>query len=304
MPQKKVRNCTGALLLLLCWFDGQALGEISNDFSNCLDFFYNETPPTGVDATGYQPICQRYKNQYHFASLYHRQSRAPLYSAYSLGLADGKRPNANWKYEPQLVFSRASSEMAPFKFATTMDQNVIESQAMSDDYRNSNFTRGHLNPSMHQKTKENREATFTLTNTVPQRAGSNSGSWNTLETEVLKKFKAFCNGSMHVITGVLPYESELHWINNRVSVPEYMWSAYCCPSYRSDLPAYMQSFFPTHAAVGRNNPNSGEEIVPVDVKVKASKRGYDVRRMSLETLEGILAQRLAMSVSLFHGQCQ
>ncbi|XP_010787699.1 endonuclease domain-containing 1 protein-like [Notothenia coriiceps] len=303
MSQKK-KFCTGALLLLLCWLGGQVLGEISDDFSHCLDFFYNKTPPKGIDAAGYQPICQRYKNQYHFASLYHRQSRAPMYSAYRLGLADGKRPNNTWKYEPQLVFSRASSEMTPFKFATYLDQNVIESQAMSNDYRDSNFTRGHLNPSMHQKTKENRQATFTLTNVVPQRAGSNGGSWNGLENEVLKRFKTYCNGSMHVITGVLPYESEPLRINNRVSVPEYMWSAYCCPSNRSDLPAHMQSFFPTHAAVGRNDPNSGEEIVPINVKAKASKRGYDVRRMSLETLEGILAQRLAMSVSLFQGQCQ
>lgn len=185
-----------------------------------------------------------------------------------------------------------------------MDQNVIESQAVLHDYMNSSYTKGHLNPSMHQKTKEDREATFTLTNIVPQRAGSNSGPWSGLENEVLTKFKTFCNGSMYVITGVMPYNSEPRWINNRVSVPEYMWSAYCCPSYKSNLPKSVKPFFPTYAAVGRNDRNSGEEIVPVNVKAKASVRGYDVRRMSLETLEGILTQRLAMPISLFHGQCQ
>ncbi|TDH07602.1 hypothetical protein EPR50_G00107840 [Perca flavescens] len=303
MSQRKMLQfSTGALLLLLPWFGGLVLGEISDDFSQCLDFFYNETPPKGINAAGYQPICQRYKNQYHFASLYHRQHRAPLYSAYILSPADGKRPSPIWKYEPQLVFSGASSEMDHFH--TPVDQNVVESQAVLDDYRNSNFSKGHLNPSMHEKTKEGREATFTLTNIVPQRAGSNSGPWNVLENEVLNKFNRFCKGSMYVITGAMPYESESRWINNRVSVPEYMWSAYCCPSYRSDLPDSVKPFFPTYAAVGRNDRNSGEEIVPVNVKARASIRGYDVRRMSLETLEGILAQRLAMPISLFDGQCE
>lgn len=190
------------------------------------------------------------------------------------------------------------------QFSYPVDQNVIDSQAVLADYRNSNFTKGHLNPSMHQKTRENRASTFTLTNIVPQRAGSNSGPWNGLENEVLRKFKAYCNGSMYVITGALPYKPEPRWINNRVSVPEYMWSAYCCPAYRADLPQSVRPFFPTYAAVGRNDRNSGEEIVPVNVEARASKRGYDVRRMSVGTLEGILTQRLAMPISLFHGQCQ
>lgn len=189
-------------------------------------------------------------------------------------------------------------------FETPVDQNVIESQAVLDDYRNSSFTKGHLNPSLHQKTLDNRKATFTLTNIVPQKEGSNSGPWNKLENDVLRDFKMFCNGTMYVITGAMPYKSGDHWINNRVSVPEYMWSAYCCPSFKSDLPNNVKQFFPTCAAVGRNDPNSGEEIVPVNKNAKPSVRGYDVRRMPLENLEGILAKRLAMPISLFDNRCQ
>ena len=103
MSQRKMLQfSTGALLLLLPWFGGLVLGEISSDFSNCLEFFYDSSPPQGINALGYQPICQRYKNQYHFASLYHREHRTPLYSAYTLGPADGKRPNSTWMYEPQV----------------------------------------------------------------------------------------------------------------------------------------------------------------------------------------------------------
>lgn len=202
----------------------------------------------------------------------------------------------------KLAYSQASPEMQPFQ--NLVDQNAIESQAVLADYRNSSYTKGHLCPSMHQGTREDRVATFTLTNVVPQRSGSNSGPWSILENQVLRRSQAFCNGSMHVITGVLPYRSGARWINNRVSVPEYIWSAYCCPSYSSNVPKFLKDFFPTYAAVGRNDPNSGEEIVPVNVKKKRSVRGFDVRRMSVETLEGILAQRLDTPVSLFHGQCQ
>ncbi|XP_061582020.1 endonuclease domain-containing 1 protein-like [Cololabis saira] len=305
MPQRNsLQASIEALFFLLLWLSVLVIGEVGKDFSNCLGFFYDEIPPvTRINAAGFQPICQRYKNQYHFATLYHRQHRTPLFSAYRLSSADGKRPQPTWMYEAQLAFSHASPEMKPF--SKHVDQNVVESQAVLDDYRNSSFTKGHLNPSLHQRTAENRKATFTLTNVVPQHKGSNSGPWNVLENEVLRKYKTFCEGFMYVVTGVMPYKSaEARWINNRVSVPEYMWSAYCCPAYRSDLPKSEQQFFPTYAAVGRNDPNSGEEIVPVNVKAKAAVRGYDVRRMPLETLEGILAERLAIQISLFDGNCQ
>lgn len=194
--------------------------------------------------------------------------------------------------------------MKAFESVEEMDQNVIECQAVLNDYKNSSFTKGHLNPSMHQETKEDRKATFTLTNIVPQKRGSNSGPWNHLEKEVLEKFKAFCNGSMYVITGVIPYTTSDRWINNRVSVPEYLWSAYCCPSFSDQLPVSMKPFFPAYAAVGRNDPDSGGEIVPVNVKARASVRGYDFKKMSVSALEDILNQRLATSISLFDGQCE
>ncbi|KAM4586939.1 endonuclease domain-containing 1 protein-like isoform 3-T3 [Fundulus diaphanus] len=292
---------TAALLYLLPWFGGLVVGELSKDFSQCLQFFYNNTPPTGIDGKEYQPICQRYKNTYRFASLYHRQHRAPLYSAYILSPADGKRPRPQWKYEPQLAFAGASPDMRLFNY--TVDQNVAESQAVLWDYKTSGFTRGHLNPSLHQKTEDDRKATFTLTNIVPQKEGSNTGTWNMLENHVLNRSMKFCTGSMYVITGVMPYETVKHWIRDRVSVPEYMWSAYCCPSYKPNLPECMEQYFPTFAAVGRNDPSSGEEIVPVNETAKPSVRGYDVKQMPLQELEVILNQRLNVPVSLFDGKC-
>lgn len=212
------------------------------------------------------------------------------------------RPNSSSPVV-KLASTRALPDMAPFD-GSQVDQNVMESQAVLEDYKNSSFTKGHLNPSMHQGTEDDRKATFSLTNVVPQKAGSNSGPWSRLENQVLGRFKAFCNGSMYVITGALPYASGGRWINNRVSVPEYMWSAYCCPSFSARLPGDMKGFFPAYAAVGRNDPGSGEEIVAVNAKARASVRGYDVKRMSLSALEDILNQRLSASISLFDGRCQ
>ncbi|KAM9835481.1 endonuclease domain-containing 1 protein-like [Syngnathus typhle] len=296
-----MRSSIGALVLLLSCFDNLVFGELSQDFSKCRNFFYKGTPPRGVNALGYEPICQCFKNQFRFATMYQRQHRTPLYSAYVISSADEKSPlfkrPISWMYEPQLAFSHGNTEMKTFD--RLVDKNVMKSQAVPQDYKNSGYTRGHLNPSMHQNTRDDRVATFTLTNIVPQRQDSNLELWKSWEENVLKMFKAFCEGPMYVITGVMPYANGARWIKNRVYVPEYMWSAYCCPSYKAKLP-----LFPTYAAVGRNDRNSGEEIVPVNPNARTALRGYDVRMMPLNTLEGILAQRLNMPISLFEGRCQ
>ncbi|KAL6117637.1 uncharacterized protein ACO6RY_15378 [Pungitius sinensis] len=194
--------------------------------------------------------------------------------------------------------------MEDFPPPISMYQNVSESQAVEEDYKDTNFTRGHLNPNQHQRIAHDRQATFTLTNIVPQHEGSNNGPWSDFEKEVLRKFNSYCNETMYVITGVMPYRPEPLLMKGRVSVPEYMWSAYCCPSLKAKLPRDMKASFPTYAAVGRNDPNSGDEVVPVNVNVREKDRGYEVTRMSLEDLEKILSRRLGGTINLFDGQCK
>ena len=100
---ERLRDPRGAVrLLLLASLVGLALGEVG-DFSPCLRFFHRDVPPTGLPASRHlTPVCQRFRNQYRFASLYDRQRRTPLYSAYLLTPAAGKRPKNHWKYEPQV----------------------------------------------------------------------------------------------------------------------------------------------------------------------------------------------------------
>lgn len=203
----------------------------------------------------------------------------------------------------QLAYSGADGNMIPFP-PGPLDPNVVESQAVKPDYINSTYSRGHLNPSLHHQTHEDRSATFTLTNVVPQKAGSNDGPWEVLEQSVNQTLEAFCLGEAYIVTGVMPYRGEERWLKkHRVAVPEYLWSAYCCPSYNKSLPKELEGAFPTYAAVGRNDRSSTEEVVPVNPAAKKQFRGYDVRRMSLETLEMYLRERFQMTISVFYDRC-
>lgn len=198
---------------------------------------------------------------------------------------------------------QADGNMVPF-LPGPVDPNVVESQAVELDYINSTYSRGHMNPSLHHQLHEDRSSTFTLTNVVPQKAGSNDGPWETLEQTVNKTLAAYCIGKAYIVTGIIPYQKDEHWLKNkRVAVPEYMWSAYCCPQFNSSLPKQLQNAFPTYAAVGRNDINSTEEIVPVNKMAKKQFRGYDVRQMALDTLEMYLKQRFNTIVSIFYEQC-
>ncbi|KAL4660512.1 endonuclease domain-containing 1 protein-like [Arapaima gigas] len=266
------------------------------DFTPCTHFFYSGFPPKGLQGV---PICQRYMNKYQFATLYSRSHRRPWFSAYVFSTPTGRRPKVEWKFEPQLANPKADGNMIPFP-PGKVDQNVADSQAIQLDYINSSYTRGHLNPSLHHQLIQDRESTFTLTNVVPQKAESNDGPWEGMENRVSQYLRTYCKGDAYVVTGVIPYREE-KWLRNRVGIPEYLWSAYCCPSYSSNLPHRLISTFPTFAAIGRNDPNSTEEIVPIDRNKKIW--GYDVRYMPLPMLEMFLQQRLGVAFSVFHNQC-
>lgn len=185
-----------------------------------------------------------------------------------------------------------------------LDQNVVDSQAVDLDYINSNYSRGHLNPSLHHRSHKARSATFTLTNVVPQKPASNDGPWELLEQTVNKTIAAYCLGEAYIVTGIIPYKNSEPWLkNHRVAVPEYIWSAYCCPNYNHSLPKELRGVFPTYAAIGRNDPNSTSEIVPISETTKKQFRGYDVRQMSLDTLEMYLKDRFNTVVRVFYEQC-
>ncbi|KAM4902031.1 endonuclease domain-containing 1 protein-like [Sylvia borin] len=205
--------------------------EVVSSFASCPQFFYEGTFPNDVlhpDNPAW--ICQRYSNSYHFATLYDRRRRIPVYSAYKYKPGAGKRPHTWWFVEPQLInknnlkdMERESVLISQHKF--TLDQ-IKDSQAVLDDYnKTTGLDRGHLSPSGHQDGRDSKTATFTLTNIVPQDRKLNTGQWNVYEAKTMPKMSKGCT-TTYVITGAVPGNSYV--ADGRINRPSHIWSAACC----------------------------------------------------------------------------
>uniref|UniRef100_A0A8C6XC08 Endonuclease domain-containing 1 protein n=1 Tax=Naja naja TaxID=35670 RepID=A0A8C6XC08_NAJNA len=199
-----------------------ATGEVVTNFKACNQFFLCGKPP---DLSPMNParICQRYNNQYRFATMYDKTRRIPLYSAYKHKPGEGDR-QVDWMIEPQLALpgdqNRKSMELEE---SCGIDQKILEkSQAVDRDYRAANRQdRGHLAPSSHQPDQDSKAATFTFTNIVPQFSALNQGTWREYEEHINT---AGCYET-YIIVGAVPGNNK---INNRVNVPSHIWAAGCC----------------------------------------------------------------------------
>lgn len=74
-----------------------------------------------------------------------------------------------------------------------------------------------------------RNATFTLTNVIPQNPKLNQNAWRIYESQLTDLFRAQCTKA-YVLVGAVP--SADSWIikNNvkRVNIPDHIWNAWCC----------------------------------------------------------------------------
>lgn len=226
------------LFLLVLPF-APTLAEVVGSLAECSQFLLDETPPQipGVVKGGkiqnqnrYKPICQTYRNLRRFLTLYDVQKRIPVFSAYVYrGVKEPGRPKKHWKVEPQLEDELANKTM------TGRDNNQrYTNQAVDSDYRsNGTLDRGHLFPSFHGSSRDDKRSTFTLTNIVPQAGSFNKGSWSRMETCMKCVMDSYCvNGSGavrgFVVTGAQP--SANNTLNNRVNIPTMLWTAFCCHS--------------------------------------------------------------------------
>ncbi|KFQ45328.1 Endonuclease domain-containing 1 protein, partial [Nestor notabilis] len=222
------------LLLLLqvlasCLWLGHS--EVVTSFQrSCPQFFFRETPPNeALEPENPAWICQRYKNQYYFATLYDKSRRIPVYSAYLYQPASGKRPNI-WLVEPQLIDTTYPKTME--KEQTLLNdysislEEVGKHQAVYQDYKNlTGLNRGHLNPNSHHSDSSSRTATFTLTNIVPQNEKLNGGAWNNYEQQTMMRNTEGCN-TTYVVVGAVPGNNYI--AKGRVNKPSYLWASACC----------------------------------------------------------------------------
>ncbi|KAM9026246.1 endonuclease domain-containing 1 protein-like isoform 1-T3 [Ara ararauna] len=216
-------------VLLSCLWLGHS--EVVTSFeSSCPQFFFQKTPPNeALEPENPAWICQRYKNQYYFATLYDRSRRIPVYSAYLYQPAAGKRPNT-WLVEPQLIgptypktMERERTLLNDFSISV---EEIGKHQAVLQDYKNlTGLNRGHLNPSSHHPDSNSRTATFTLTNIVPQNEKLNGGAWNNYEQQTMIRNTQGCNNT-YVVVGAVPGNNYI--AKGRVNKPSYIWASACC----------------------------------------------------------------------------
>ncbi|XP_053114131.1 endonuclease domain-containing 1 protein-like [Hemicordylus capensis] len=221
------------VLLLICagWYNAPGNGEVVTFFEDtCPQFFFRGTPPNGgLNPSHFARICQRYKNLYRFATLYDKDHRIPVYSAYIYNPGQAKRPN-KWMVEPQLAGLASQPEMetegAFLQESGAKEDALQNSQAILLDYKNlTDFNRGHLNPNGHQPDVDAKASTFTLTNIVPQYIKLNGGAWNNYEQSTMARMTEECEETFAVV-GAVPGNNYI--AKGRVNKPSYVWSAACC----------------------------------------------------------------------------
>ncbi len=196
------------------------------------------------------------------------------------------------KYSILIQLSTASDtgEMQPFP-PNDVHGSFLDAQAILEDYSNIvDFERGHLNPDEHQAHPDDKAATYTLTNVVPQIREFNVGYWKNHEHTIRRRLNNYCRGKAYIVTGVTTSGRMIRRYNiNRVAVPTYLWSAYCCIDYDHNAPFDERSKFPAFAAYGLNE-----------------KEGTEVIEMSVQQLEDFLKKNTFVDkrFQIFFGNCE
>ncbi|NXM66228.1 ENDD1 protein, partial [Serilophus lunatus] len=225
------------LLLLQIWASCLWLehSELVPFFSNCSQFFYEGyLPNDALKPANPAWICQSYNKKYFFVTLYDRNRRIPVYSAYIYEPGNASRPQGSL-IEPQLVDKSYSPDMERQKNFLNQQhvslKDLKKSQAVLEDYQNLiGLTHGHLNPSGHHPTYNSKLTTFTLTNIVPQDKQLNNGAWSRYEVGTMKKKSKGCN-TTYVIVGAVPGNTNIP--GGRVNKPSYIWSSACCETSKT-----------------------------------------------------------------------
>ncbi|XP_074873176.1 uncharacterized protein LOC142024817 isoform X2 [Carettochelys insculpta] len=126
--------------------------------------------------------------------------------------------------------------------STLTETELRSSQAINEDYEDTSYDRGHLNPNSFQ-CDYSRTATFTLTNAAPMDTCFNWKRWYKLEKSLKAQLTQNCSnvgGVPYLVTGTVPNpnvkipmqvqhkEWDRYRPYNQVSVPSHVWTAVCC----------------------------------------------------------------------------
>lgn len=276
-------SLAAATTLLTCLLLQGVQAGVVEDFNHaerCKDSLYMGTPPRGYLSNSYKKICQRYEDKPRYITMYNPQKHIPIYSAYTFKKSDGeKKVDFPWMFEPQLASEKSSSNMEPFPQSSNMHMNFEDTQAVLEDYADVvQYERGQLNPDEHQADPIDKASTYSLTNVVPQIREFNMGPWAEHQDLVRKRLNNYCRGKAYVVTGVTTSGHTIRRDNlDRVAVPEYMWSAYCCTDFDQNAPYFVRYKFPVFGAYGLNDRINNHMVeVPLKNLEKFLKGRMDV----------------------------
>lgn len=179
--------------------------------------------------------------------------------------------------------------MEPFPRTHSLHMNFEDTQAVLEDYANMvDYQRGQLNPAMHQASQLEKTATYTLTNVVPMSKEFKSGPWAKYLEIIRRRLNNYCQGNAYVVTGVTTTGHTIQRNNiDRITVPEYVWSAYCCTEFDHNAPYFVRYKFPTFGAYGLNDPVSNSVV-----------------EVSLQNLENFIKERMeGDNLQIFYDNC-
>uniref|UniRef100_A0A8C5DQ47 Endonuclease domain-containing 1 protein-like n=1 Tax=Gouania willdenowi TaxID=441366 RepID=A0A8C5DQ47_GOUWI len=194
--------------------------ERFEDVPECMKYFYKEkVPEWGSSTSTAARLCQRFANRW-CTTFCRKKPNIFLKRYFSL----------SFSVLFQLVNMTWQAEMKDGYWLGKDNPGIYlgERQALNEDFTHSGFDRGHLNPNGHHPVP-GRNATFTLTNVIPQNPKLNQNAWRIYESQLTDLFRQRCSKAF-VLVGAIP--SADNWIikNNvrRVNIPDYLWNAYCC----------------------------------------------------------------------------
>ncbi|XP_039616491.1 endonuclease domain-containing 1 protein-like [Polypterus senegalus] len=265
------------LMCLATW----GSSEVMKDQFTCKQFFHKGKEPSGLIPHNAARICQTYMNKVHFATMYDKTNRIPVFSAYKYNRNDENVERVDY-YEPQLVDRSGNKNMDDMP--NNISEKLKESQAVTEDYKEENmkisskqYNRGHLSPIMHHTDTDSKKATCTLTNIVPQLQELNGGQWNEYETRKMQNFTNGCH-TTYVIVGAIPGQKYTSIKNKkRVNVPSHIWTAACCVNEKGNPVKFL-------GYIAGNDKN-------------------EVTNISLNDLQNLLKTASGRGVTLFYKGC-
>ncbi|EKD98483.1 MAG: hypothetical protein ACD_23C00410G0003 [uncultured bacterium] len=169
-------------------------------FAQCPQFFANGKPPVIASRPRLRELCYEA-----FAVLHSGTTKTPLFVAQRL--------------------NRQSIEDADEKRAKRFfaDARLPGSErAELEDYKNSDFSRGHMAPAGDMPTPAAMAQSFSLANIVPQDAKHNGGAWAKIEQDT-RHYVRRAKGDVLVITGPVFADDAPEIGTNRVRVPAYLY---------------------------------------------------------------------------------